>query len=836
MPDVYDDPTTVSAGRFGFPLDSAARGVSFSHEARETGGVSPTLGSSSEGRTMTLSTPPPSLTPLSSVVLAGGRPTVVPLSREQAIARGFTVLDSPEEFGATGAPYAAASEAISSSAIGRPGSLGPLTELIQADPVRPMMPADAVLAATLRAEQGAVAWPEIIKPVTQSSTVTFAHEPVEVGIGQSTVDTGRLAIRDDSEWETHSPSIIDQRQIRGAGFSWPSELAVDRRLQDEPDDDSVSEDMGFEPGEVSFRGLRPDLSEFDEANIAARPAFVTLDEHELRGISLVSDQPVAVTGVESRVGPVVDSVVDPVVDPVVGFGVGFGSDPGVSLHDEPSTVLSWPLSIPDIDTLHRDGVPVPPSDVVEDVVEDVVPEVAVLPDFKLQDILGSVLATQFPQFSQSPQSVSESNEPMQAEELAAQVPLVSDDPFVAFGQPLVRSDAAISILEASEGTLDQPVWAVLEAAPVAPETRTSSDLASVDSASVDSASVDSVSVDSIEPPVVSWPVFEPSVFEPSVFEPSTNTVVESSQVAATFAPADVVGVPVWPTFGDEYSPVTETDVELLPVQDPNHLSPLPLQKRLEIVPSEKSAPPAPQLAPQVAGASQVPAISIRGISRSFPSPVGDVRVLDNIDLDLAPGDLVVINGASGSGVSTLLHCLAGFDIVDSGYLYINGDEMGAWSEADRARFRAAASGFIPQNLDLVDDLNVRDNAALPLLAAGWAVAAAHDEAVRVLSDLGLQDRLYFFPSQLSRSERTRTVVGRALAGDPFVIWADDPTASLDEDQTELVAAMLLTHHQRGATVVIGSRDPRFARASARIVSLSEGRLVPVEAPALRWGS
>jgi putative ABC transport system ATP-binding protein len=833
MPDVYDDPTTVSAGRFGFPLDNSARSVQFSQQPRETGMVNESLASFRDERTMTLSPLSTSITetasnPTSCVVLANGQTTMVPLSREQAIAQGFTVLDPL----GTPASQDTTTEVFSSrgngAAIGRPGSLGPLTELIQADPVRPLMPADAVLAATLRAEQGAVAWPEVIRPVTRPSNVTIAHEPLDSGISQSLVDVGQLAIRDDSGWETHSPSVIDQRQIRNAGFSWPSELAFDRQLNDEPDDETVVDDMGFEPQEGSLLGLRPDLSEFDEATSAASVAYVSLDEHELLGI-----------GIGTEIG--------------AGSGVGSG----------------WPLSIPVIEPAevaaseeHVDAV-VELAPVVAEVEipelavpELAVPELAVLPDSKLQDVLGSVLATlATPDRAQSAEPVFPA-EPVASEAAVVEVvppevvppevvprdshlPLASDDPFVAFGQPLVRFDAALSVLEDPNDPLEQPVWAVLAPAPL------------VTGLSAGAAESPPVAID-VESPVVSWPVFDaPTDF--ADFAVESANVGEFGAAGETDANADI-DIPVWPTLPDSVLPDSvlpdsvvhgDSKAEFVPsfpvLASPEVVAP---QQRLEIVPSDLAPqqPPlqipqlAPQRASQVASSSQVPAISIRSISRSYPSPVGDVRVLDDLDLDLAPGDLVVIQGASGSGISTLLHCLAGFDIVDSGHLFINGDEMGAWSETDRARFRAAASGFIPQNLDLVDDLNVRDNAALPLLAAGWAVAAAHDEAVRVLSDLGLEDRLYFFPSQLSRSERTRTVVGRALAGDPFVIWADDPTAGLDEEQSELVAVVLLTHHQRGATVVIGSRDPRFARAAGRNVSLSNGRLVPVEAPALRWGS
>ena len=233
----------------------------------------------------------------------------------------------------------------------------------------------------------------------------------------------------------------------------------------------------------------------------------------------------------------------------------------------------------------------------------------------------------------------------------------------------------------------------------------------------------------------------------------------------------------------------------------------------------------------------VPAISITGLVRTYVGPVGPVPVLKGVNLDLAPGDLLVLRGASGSGLTTLLNCAAGLDVPDSGQVYVNGEEMGAWSEADRARFRAASAGFIPQTHELVDDLNARDNVLLPLLAAGWGLAPARREATRLLESFSIADRTFFYPSQMSHSERVRTAVARALAGDPFLVWADDPTAGLDDDNAQFVVNALLAHHERGATVVVVSRDRRFLASTARVSDLVDGVIAPADAVAsLMWNN
>jgi predicted ABC-type transport system involved in lysophospholipase L1 biosynthesis ATPase subunit len=233
--------------------------------------------------------------------------------------------------------------------------------------------------------------------------------------------------------------------------------------------------------------------------------------------------------------------------------------------------------------------------------------------------------------------------------------------------------------------------------------------------------------------------------------------------------------------------------------------------------------------------SAVPAISAHGLSRTVPGPQGPVQILSDVSFDLAPGDLFIIDGPSGSGTSTLIHCLAGLDVIDDGRISINGEDMSRWSDNDRSRFRAAATGVIPQDLELVDDFSARDNTSLPLLAAGWTTTAAASESERVLTMLGLADRMEHLPGQLSRGERQRVAVARAIAGDPLVLWADHPTETLDPEAGQLVVDALLDHHRRGATVIVASRDRRFALPGARFAHLDRGRLVLVDPAASSQG-
>ncbi len=325
---------------------------------------------------------------------------------------------------------------------------------------------------------------------------------------------------------------------------------------------------------------------------------------------------------------------------------------------------------------------------------------------------------------------------------------------------------------------------------------------------------------------------------PSPVDPKPELVAPARPILVPPQPPSITERPSITEIPASERPLAERPVPALPVSG----LPVPAVTVSELPATTwEGVPSAQVVAPEAASQldadpsdTAVPAISVTNLERTFAGPLGPVPVLRGVNLDLAPGDLLIIRGQSGCGTSTLLACLAGLDLPDAGQVYVNGEEMGAWTEADRSRFRAASSGFIPQTHDLVDDLNTRDNVSLPLLAAGWGAVAARAEATRLLETFGLADRAFFFPSQMSHSERARTAVARALAGDPFVVWADDPTAGLDVDQAQLIVDALVAHHHRGATVVVASRDSRFVAATARVGEMADGVVRILDAPPLEW--
>lgn len=219
-------------------------------------------------------------------------------------------------------------------------------------------------------------------------------------------------------------------------------------------------------------------------------------------------------------------------------------------------------------------------------------------------------------------------------------------------------------------------------------------------------------------------------------------------------------------------------------------------------------------------------LTLENICKSYNSPSGsEVRILSGLDLSVSSGEIVSIVGKSGSGKSTLLSIAALLTPATSGSVYYEGRLSSALSEKERAALRSRAMGFIFQSSDLLDDFSALENVAMPLLIQGKRKKDAFHEAESFLSVVGLSDRKDHRPAALSGGERQRAAIARALSASPLVIFADEPTGSLDEGSAAEIESLLISAvKDTGRCMLMVTHDISLARRCDRMLELREGRL------------
>jgi macrolide transport system ATP-binding/permease protein len=220
-----------------------------------------------------------------------------------------------------------------------------------------------------------------------------------------------------------------------------------------------------------------------------------------------------------------------------------------------------------------------------------------------------------------------------------------------------------------------------------------------------------------------------------------------------------------------------------------------------------------------------PIIALKGLSRAFQSGGDSVTVLNDIDLVIEAGEMVAIMGASGSGKSTLMNIIGCLDRASAGTYEFGGRNISALTPDELAELRREHFGFIFQRYQLLSDLNAVENVAVPAIYAGIDGAARNERAVRLLTRLGLGDRLHHRPNALSGGQQQRVSVARALMNGGEVILADEPTGALDSKSGAELMALLKELHAEGHTIIIVTHDPLIAAQAQRIVEISDGRIV-----------
>ena len=218
-----------------------------------------------------------------------------------------------------------------------------------------------------------------------------------------------------------------------------------------------------------------------------------------------------------------------------------------------------------------------------------------------------------------------------------------------------------------------------------------------------------------------------------------------------------------------------------------------------------------------------PVIALDNIELSLGQGQARVHVLRGISFQALPGETLGIVGPSGSGKSTLLMVMAGLERPDSGRLIINQCDLGKMGEDDLARFRGAHIGIVFQSFHLIPTMTALENVAIPLELAGRT--DAREKALTEISAVGLADRAHHYPAQLSGGEQQRIAIARALAPDPQILIADEPTGNLDTDTgASIVETIFDLNKRRGATLILVTHDWDLAARCRRTIRLRSGRI------------
>ena len=221
-------------------------------------------------------------------------------------------------------------------------------------------------------------------------------------------------------------------------------------------------------------------------------------------------------------------------------------------------------------------------------------------------------------------------------------------------------------------------------------------------------------------------------------------------------------------------------------------------------------------------------ITVNNLGKRVPMADGELAILEGINLEIKSGETVAIIGASGSGKSTLLGLLAGLDTASDGQVLIDGEDLQALDEDGRAALRGRDVGFVFQSFQLLPALTALENVMLPLELKGDG--DPKEKAAGYLKRVGLESRMDHYPRQLSGGEQQRVAIGRAFAGSPRILFADEPTGNLDRATGERIADLLFDlNREEGTTLVLVTHDLTLAQRCGRKFEMDSGALRELEA-------
>ncbi len=218
-------------------------------------------------------------------------------------------------------------------------------------------------------------------------------------------------------------------------------------------------------------------------------------------------------------------------------------------------------------------------------------------------------------------------------------------------------------------------------------------------------------------------------------------------------------------------------------------------------------------------------IDAKNITKIYESEAGKLVALDNINLTIAKGEFIAITGRSGSGKSTLLYQLGLLDHPSSGTIHMDKVDVTALSHEMRTQYRLKELGYVFQDYAILPSLTTLENVAIPLLMMGYSKKEANKKALAALGRVGLADKTMNLPSQLSGGQQQRVSIARAIGHDPKIVFADEPTANLDTETSDMILKVFLDLHKSGQTIVMVTHEKDYAALGDRIIVLSDGKII-----------
>jgi putative ABC transport system ATP-binding protein len=221
-------------------------------------------------------------------------------------------------------------------------------------------------------------------------------------------------------------------------------------------------------------------------------------------------------------------------------------------------------------------------------------------------------------------------------------------------------------------------------------------------------------------------------------------------------------------------------------------------------------------------------IEVKNLTKSFRDGENETKVLKGIDFLAKSGEFIAIMGRSGAGKSTLLYQMSLLDEPTGGEIFIDGKNMMSLSTGEKTFFRLSELGYVFQDYALLPEMTALENVALPLLMQGASEKKAYEKATEHLVKVGLGNRLNNLSSQLSGGEQQRVSIARAIAHEPKILFADEPTANLDNESSRVIMEILKELHNEGQTIIMVTHELEYSKFAERIVHLDDGKIVSID--------